>query len=235
MARDDASGTGPGRAEAAVVVRSTAAASGRGLQNAAGTEAGDLEMKPTLALLFSALLAVSIASRASAQLVAAKNGPIVYGHHHLNTTNVDAQKKFFVDTLGGTLIKIGTNNAEIIKFPNVLIFFRTNQPPTGGTRGTTVNHIGFSVPNLRQAVDKIKANGFQMITKTEATPDRVVTDDIAGPAQPGGASIAFALAPDDVKVELVENKQQAIPITLHHGHFFNPRNTDMQEIGRAHV
>ena len=185
-------------------------------------------MKPTLALLFSALLAVSIASRASAQLVAAKDGPIVYGHHHLSTTNLDAQKKFFVDTLGGTLIKIGTNNTEVVKFPNVLIFFRTNQAPTGGTRGTTVNHIGFSVPNLRQVVDKVKANGFQMITKTEVAAGREVKDDIASPAQAGGASIAFALAPDGVKVELVENRQQAIPITLHHVHFFNPKNTEMQ-------
>jgi catechol 2,3-dioxygenase-like lactoylglutathione lyase family enzyme len=184
-------------------------------------------MKRTLALLFSALLVVSTASTASAQLVAAKEGPIVYGHHHLNTANLAAQKKFFVETLGGTLITVGTNNAEIVKFPNVLIFFRPNQAPTGGTRGTTVNHIGFSVPNLRQAVDKIKANGFAMITKTEATSDREVKDDIAGPAQPGGASIAFALAPDDVKVELVENKQQTIPITMHHVHFFNPKNTEM--------
>jgi len=185
-------------------------------------------MKPPLVLVFLALLIVSMAATASAQLVAAKDGPIVYGHHHLNTTNLDAHKKFFVETLGGTLMKIGTNNAEVVRFPNVLIFFRANQAPTGGTRGTTVNHIGFSVPNLRQMVDKIKANGFQMITKTEAAADREVKDDIAGPAQPGGASIAFALAPDDVKVELVENKQQAIPITLHHVHFFNPKNTDMQ-------
>ena len=93
---------------------------------------------------------------------------MVYGHHHLNTTNLDAQKKFFVDTLGGTLIKVGTNNAEIVKFPNVLIFFRATQAPTGGTRGTTVNHIGFSVPNLRPVIDKIKANGFKMITDTES-------------------------------------------------------------------
>jgi catechol 2,3-dioxygenase-like lactoylglutathione lyase family enzyme len=185
-------------------------------------------MKPSLVLVFLALLVVAMAATASAQLVAAKEGPIVYGHHHLNTTNLDAHKKFFVETLGGTLMKIGTNNAEVVRFPNVLIFFRANQAPTGGTRGTTVNHIGFSVPNLRQMVDKIKANGFQLITKTEAAADREVKDDIAGPAQPGGASIAFALAPDDVKVELVENKQQAIPITLHHVHFFNPKNTDMQ-------
>ncbi len=185
-------------------------------------------MKRTLALLVSALLVLSWASKASAQLVAAKDGPIVYGHHHLNTTNMDAQKKFFVETLGGRLVTIGTNNAQIVEFPNVLIFFRNTQAPTGGTRGTTVNHIGFSVPNLRQVVDKVKANGFQMITKTEAAPDRDVKDDIAGPAQAGGASIAFALGPDDLKVEFVEAKQQTIPITLHHVHFFSPKNTEMQ-------
>ncbi len=182
----------------------------------------------TLAVLTSALLVLSSASPSFAQLASAKDGPIVYGHHHLNTMNPAAQKKFFVDTLGGTAVTIGTNNTEIIRFPNVLIFLRANQAPTGGSRGTTVNHIGFSVPNLRQMVDKIKAGGFQMITQTEAAADRKVTDDIAGPAQPGGASIAFALAPDDLKVELVENRQQTIPITLHHVHFFNPKNTDMQ-------
>jgi catechol 2,3-dioxygenase-like lactoylglutathione lyase family enzyme len=185
-------------------------------------------MNLTFTLFVSAPLVLFAESTASAQLTAAKDGPIVYGHHHLNTTNVEAQKKFFVDTLGGTAIKIGANNTEIVKFPNVLIFFRTVPAAPGGSRGTTVNHIGFSVPNLRAVVDKVKANGFQMITKTEAAPDREVKDDIAGPAQPGGASIAFVLAPDDLKVELVEQKQQTIPITLHHVHFFNPKNTDMQ-------
>ena len=164
----------------------------------------------------------------SAQLTAAKDGPIVYGHHHLNTTNIAAQKKFFVDTLGGVAIKVGTNNAEIVKFPNVLIFFREVKDAPGGTRGTTVNHIGFSVPNLRTAIDKIKASGYQMITSTEATPDRQVKDDIAGPAAAGGSSIAFVQAPDDIKVELVEAPTQTTPIALHHVHFFNPANSEMQ-------
>jgi catechol 2,3-dioxygenase-like lactoylglutathione lyase family enzyme len=159
-------------------------------------------MKRTLASLVSALLVLVSASEASAQLVAANDGPIVYGHHHLNTTNMEAEKKFFVETLGGRLIKIGTNNTEIVEFPDVLIFFRSTQASKGGTRGTTVNHIGFSVPNLHQVVDKVKANGFQMITTTEA-PGREVKDDIAGPLQPGGASIAFALGPDDLKIEFV--------------------------------
>ena len=89
-------------------------------------------MRNIIATLVSALLVLGVSSTASAQLIAAKDGPIVYGHHHLSASNIDAQKKFYVDTLGGTAIKIGANNAEIIKFPNVLIFFRT-QAPTGGT------------------------------------------------------------------------------------------------------
>jgi catechol 2,3-dioxygenase-like lactoylglutathione lyase family enzyme len=174
-----------------------------------------------------ALSLLAIAPSASAQLLAAKEGPVVYGHHHLNATNIEEQKKFFVNTLGGTAIKIGTNNTEIVKFPNVLIFFRM-QAPTGGTRGTTVNHIGFSVPNLRAVVDKIRANGYKMITSSEAPAGREVKDDIAAPPQPGGASIAFALGPDEVKVELVEAKQQTAPIQLHHIHFFGQQNVQMQ-------
>src|SRR5256714_14600968 len=148
-------------------------------------------MKRTVLAPPSRLFPLGLSSKSSAQLLATKDGPVVYGHHHLNTTNMAAQKKFFVETLGGKLVTIGTNNTEIVEFPNVLIFFRSTQAPTGGTRGTTVNHIGFSVPSLRQIVDKVKANGFQMITKTEA-PGREVNDDIAGPLQAGGASIAFA-------------------------------------------
>ena len=179
-------------------------------------------------LLVSWILLLVRAPAVSAQLTAAREGPVVYGHHHLNTTNVEAQKKFFVDTLGGAAIKVGTNNLEIVKFPNVLVFFRQVKEAPGGSRGTTVNHIGFSVPNLRAMVDKLKASGYTMITSTEATPDRKVTDDIAGPPAPGGASIAFVQGPDDVKVEFVEAPKQTVPIALHHVHFFHPANTEMQ-------
>jgi catechol 2,3-dioxygenase-like lactoylglutathione lyase family enzyme len=183
----------------------------------------------TRRMLISALLALSLitaAAPASAQLLVAKDGPVVYGHHHLNTTNMEAQKKFFVDTLGGTVVKVGTNQQEIIKFPNVLIFFRPMQAPTGGSIGTTVNHIGFSVPDLRPVVDKIKANGFKMITRSEVAATQEVNGDIA--TLNPSTSIAFALGPDDVKVELVQVKTQTAPIQLHHIHFFGQQNTEMQ-------
>ena len=41
-------------------------------------------------------------------------------------------------------------------------------------------------------------------------------------------SIAFVMGPDDVKVELLENRQQTTPIALHHVHFFGPQNAEMR-------
>ncbi len=154
----------------------------------------------------------------------------MYGHHHLNTTDMDAQKKFYVDALGGSVAKIGSGDRqqEIIKFPNVLIFFRPMQAPTGGSIGTTVNHIGFSVPDHQAAHSlKIKASGFKMIAPSIRSPRmKKVTDDIAA-ASPT-TNLAFALGPEDVKVEFVEVKSQKAPIQLHHIHFFGQMNTEMQ-------
>jgi catechol 2,3-dioxygenase-like lactoylglutathione lyase family enzyme len=183
-------------------------------------------MKRMLAAVL-AVLGLAAAVPASAQLTAAKDAPMAYGHHHLNVSNVEATKKFLVEGLGGTAIKIGTNNAEIVRFPNVLVFMRA-QAPTAGSKGTTVDHIGFSVPSLRAAVDRVKAGGYAMITRSEVAADREVKDDIA-PGVNGGSSIAFAMGPDNLKVELVEVRQQAIPITLHHVHFFGQQNTAMRD------
>ena len=76
---------------------------------------------------------------ASAQLLAAKDGPVVYGHHHLNVTSIDAHKKLWIDTLGGKPVKVGTSPNEIVMFPNVLIFLRQQCRPVArrGRRSIT--------------------------------------------------------------------------------------------------
>ena len=186
-------------------------------------------MKRGPALVLLALLALAPASTASAQLLAAKDGPIVYGHHHLNTTNTEAARKFWIDALGGVLVKFGTNNTEIIKFPNALMFMReANKPaPSGGSKGTTVDHIAFSVPNLRQTVDRIKAGGFRLVTAAEAPPNVKVENDIGAVTGGPVSGIAYAMAPDDMKVELLEIKTQTAPVASHHIHFAG-MNKEMQ-------
>src|SRR6185436_20311294 len=85
------------------------------------------------------------ASPASAQLVSHSGARVRVGHYHLNVTSIEAHKKFWVDTLGGTAMKFGT--IDVVKFPDALIFL-TLQKPTGPTRGTAFDHIGFAVPDV---------------------------------------------------------------------------------------
>lgn len=181
-------------------------------------------MKPLCLLALLVWVATNPAS-AYAQLTLAKDNPVIYGHHHIAATDPAAHITFFVEALGGTKTTFGPNKLEIVKFPNVLIFFRT-QKPTGGTKGTTVDHIGFSVPDLKAAVARIKAAGYPMITRSEVAATQQVVDDIA-PID-ANVSIAFTMGPDDVKVELVQQKQQTTPVALHHVHFFGQQNTEMQ-------
>jgi len=170
------------------------------------------------ALVFG-FLALSVMP-ASAQLLAAKDGLIVYGHHHLNVTSIEAQKKFWIDTLGGRSVKVGTSPNEIVMFPNVLIFLR-EQKPTGGTKGTTVNHIAFAVKDVRQMRDKARAAGYPIVTREEAGAGDVVTDDISFNREQGSYS-AFVMGPDDVKVQFFEVKSNPAPVALHHVHFAGP-------------
>jgi catechol 2,3-dioxygenase-like lactoylglutathione lyase family enzyme len=176
-------------------------------------------MKRAALVLFSFL---AVASTALAQVVPAGN-PVVYAHHHLNVTDVEAQKKFFAGALGGTVTKFGPG--EIVKFPGVLVMFRA-QKPTGGTKGTTMNHIGFSVPNLRATVDKVSAAGYPIVTQAEVASDVKVSNGIG--VAPSGANIAFVMGPDDIKVELVEVKAQTQPVALHHLHVFGQQNKEMR-------
>ena len=174
--------------------------------------------------LAAATLLLLYAQNASAQLTAAKDGPIVYGHHHLAVSDVGAAKKFWVDTLGGTAITL-SSGTEAIRFPGVFILLRA-QAPKGGSKGTTVNHLGFSVPDLPKALDRIRSGGYRIVTREEAIGPREIANDIASTT--GGTSIAFVMAPDDVKVELVESRSQATPVALHHVHFFGSQPAEMQ-------
>ncbi len=173
---------------------------------------------PAAALALSAL-------PAGAQITA--TGPVVYGHHHLIVTNVDAHKKFWVDTLGGVPAKLGASAVNVVALPNVLIVLTPGRP-AGGTKGTTVNHVGFAVPNLRATLDRIKAQGFPIVTRAELPPQYEVKNDI-GFVPDTKTSVAFVMAPDETKVEFVEDPSMPGPIALHHVHFQAPDVTAMRD------
>ena len=167
-------------------------------------------------------VALVLASPVSAQLMN-KEAPVIVGHYHLNVTSIDEHKKFWVDTLGGTAMKIG--NIDVIKFPDVFLFLRV-QPPTGPTRGTIFDHIGFAVPDVPATTTKVVANGYQLTVGREPPPGQTASPPTAG----NYGRFSYLVGPDGVKVELVTNMAPgAPPITHHHVHFTNKQYVEMQQ------
>jgi catechol 2,3-dioxygenase-like lactoylglutathione lyase family enzyme len=179
------------------------------------------------------LLAAAIllcASPAFAQIVSHPDAPIRVGHYHLNVTSLEAHRKFWVDTLGGTAMKFGA--IDVVKFPDAFVFLHV-QKPTGPTRGTAFDHIGFAVPNVPAMAMKLAAAGYQETTGREPAPG-------AAPARapatstPGTSAVygrfAYFVGPDGAKIELVTAAEpNAPPIAAHHIHFINKQYVEMQQ------
>ncbi len=159
-------------------------------------------MKPFLTVI----LTLGFAAIACAQLAAPGPSGVSMGHVHLNTKDPDAQKKFWVDVIGAQEAKLGTMQA--FKFPGVLILVR-KADPSGGTDGSVVNHIAVKVRDLSETLAKVEAAHIQIVSKN--------------PPQ------AMLLGPDDVRVELTEDKALAQPVVFHHVHFYTTKVDEMKK------
>ena len=168
-----------------------------------------------MAVLVS-LAGSSVALAQSAQSWAS-DGSIVHGHHHFNITDRDAHARFWGDTLGG--IPTAWRDVNVFKFPNALVFL-TEREPSGGTIGTIINHIGFWVPKAKAMLAHLDGAGYPIITAREL-PNANVEDGAVCP-QGQNYCLGYVLAPDDIKVEIMGNRSQTMPIQNHHIHFNTP-------------
>jgi len=160
-----------------------------------------------------------------AQLVSHPDAPVRIGHYHLNVTSIAAHKKFWADTLGGKAIKVG--GIDVIEFPDAFIFLR-EQKPTGPSRGTAFDHIGFAVPNVPAMAMKLAAAGYQETNGREPKPGEVAAAASGTSAVYG--RFAYFLGPDGAKIELVTSADKdAPPIVAHHIHFINKQYVEMQQ------
>jgi catechol 2,3-dioxygenase-like lactoylglutathione lyase family enzyme len=148
---------------------------------------------------------------------------VIVGHYHLNVTSVAEHRKFWVDTLGGKAVKVGSVDA--IEFPDAYLLLHV-QPPNGPTRGTTFDHIGFAVPDVPALTTKVVANGYALTVGREPAPGETASPPTAG----NYGRFSYLVGPDGVKVELVTNADAgAPPIKHHHVHFVNRQFVEMQQ------
>ena len=149
--------------------------------------------------------------------------PVIVAHYHLNVTSVAEHQRFWVDTLGGKAIKIG--GVDAIEFPDVYLLLHV-QRPTGPTRGTTLDHIGFAVPDVPALTTKVVASGYALTVGREPAPGETASPPTAG----NYGRFSYLVGPDGVKVELVTNADAgAPPIKHHHVHFVNREFVAMQQ------
>jgi catechol 2,3-dioxygenase-like lactoylglutathione lyase family enzyme len=148
--------------------------------------------------LFTMLTIVMLgAMPAQAQLAQRNQLGITMGHVHLVVKDTDAQKHFWIDVMGGTLVKNGP--LELIQFPGVYIMLRQGES-SGPPAGTIVNHFGFTVKDMPASLAKWKAAGIK-IDPTE-NPNEV-----------------YLNAPDSIRLEVYGEPALPTPVSMNHIHY----------------
>src|SRR5712691_2039531 len=159
-----------------------------------------VKAKVFVALLFASTLT---AGTAAAQPAPFNQSGVTMGHWHIASKDVEANKKLFL-AMGGKLFMPGGN--PLIMFPGLYInLVLGNEKGEGGTQGSVVNHVGFVVDNVQQRVAQWKAAGVKVL-----------------PGGNGRLDQAYVETPDGVRMEILEDKTQSMPIRNEHVHFFLP-------------
>jgi catechol 2,3-dioxygenase-like lactoylglutathione lyase family enzyme len=154
-------------------------------------------MKKQLVAL-AVLLGLGVfSSNASAQLAAPNTAGVSFGHLHVNASDVDAQVRFWT-AAGGKVVQ--REKLTMVQFPGAYVIIR-KQDSTGGTDGSSINHIGFSVRDFDESVSKWKAGGLTW-----------------EPGRPSPDGQGFLVAPDKIRVEIFENRSQPAPMMMNHVH-----------------
>jgi len=159
-----------------------------------------MKTKVFAAILFASALA---AGTAAAQPAPFNEAGVTMGHWHLISKDVEANKKLFL-AMGGKMFMVGGN--PLMMFPGLYINLNLGtEKGEGGTQGSVVNHVGFIVDDVQKRVAQWKAAGVAVLPGTNNRLDQ-----------------AYVETPDGVRIEILEDKTQSVPIRNEHVHFFLP-------------
>jgi catechol 2,3-dioxygenase-like lactoylglutathione lyase family enzyme len=145
------------------------------------------------------LIAAAMAASLFAQTAPPNASGISIGHVHLIVGDPDAQRKLFVDMLGGEVKHAGP--LEMWKFPGAFVIIqKAPTAPAEGSDGSTVNHFGFLVKSYPGIKAKLTAAGIPFSRDN-----------------PEGKQVT-AIFPEKILVEFTEDTNLDVPIKFHHIH-----------------
>ncbi len=122
------------------------------------------------------------------------------GHIHLVVADPAAYQKTIVSVLGGTPVNAGP--LTMVKLPGIFFIMTAAQQgkgPSGGSKGSTADHMGFSVKSFAATKAKAEAAGLHV---QELTPNVQ----------------AFVTFPNDVIIEVQEDPSLTTESAFSHYH-----------------
>lgn len=137
-----------------------------------------------------------------------------YDHVHLTATNAREAVNWYSKHFGGTPGSFNRGDADVVEYPTDRVFYGDlsiiffEREPTGGSVGTGVDHIGFSMANVEEVAMNVLADGGQQVGDF---------------VEFKGMKIAFVLDPWGTKIELIDDPDTR---GLHHIHLFSPQPQD---------
>jgi catechol 2,3-dioxygenase-like lactoylglutathione lyase family enzyme len=153
-------------------------------------------------------VALSLASALMASTAAAQPAPfneigVTMGHWHIVSKDLEANKKLFLAMGGKLFMPLGS---PLVMFPGLYINLNLGtEKGNGGTQGSVVNHVGFIVDNVQARVAQWKAAGVPVLPGNNNRLDQ-----------------AFVQTADGVRIEILEDKTQSVPIRNEHVHLSLP-------------
>jgi hypothetical protein len=133
------------------------------------------------------------------------------GHIHLVVADPAAYQKTIVSVLGGTPVNAGP--LTMVKLPGIFFIMtaaKQGAGPSGGSKGSTADHMGFSVKSYAATKAKAEAAGLHV---QELTPNVQ----------------AFVTFPNDVIVEIQEDTSLPTETAFSHYHLMVPDQNAARE------
>jgi catechol 2,3-dioxygenase-like lactoylglutathione lyase family enzyme len=143
--------------------------------------------------LFVALLAGRHSMDARIQLAAPGPSGVVMGHLHLTAQDAAASRSFWT-TLGGIAVQNGT--LQLLQLPGTFVMVRQGQP-TGGTTGSTVDHVTFRVRDLTETANRLSKESIVLKGGAIDGPDGIAVRIVGDP------SLTTAIQMDTISISTV--------------------------------
>lgn len=123
-----------------------------------------------------------------------------FDHIHLRVPNPAEAFLWYYENFGGTVISEASNR---LRYGSTRLMFLSGEADP--SQGSAIDHIGFSVPDIEEALAKMEANGVEV-----TAPVRDI---------PGLFRLAFVEDPWGTRIEVVEDPEL---LGLHHIHLRSP-------------